>query len=109
MGNRKNIGVEIGWILIFALGVFTFFSLATHHANDPKFYSNAALVPRNACGRMGAFFSARSFEWFGMGAFLLPVVFFSAAAAVHRREGWLRFFTTLTGLSGALVSLTVFL
>jgi DNA segregation ATPase FtsK/SpoIIIE-like protein len=34
---------------------------------------------------------------------------FSAAAVVHRREGSIRFITTLAGLSGTVVSLTVFL
>jgi hypothetical protein len=109
MGNRKNIGVEIGSILIFALGVFAFFSLATYHSADPGLFSKAVLMPRNACGRVGAFLASHSLEWFGLGAFILPVALFSASAAVHRQEGLLRFLTTLAGLGGVVLSLTVFL
>ena len=109
MGNRKNIGVEIGSILIFALGVFALFSLTTYHSSDPGLFSKAVLIPRNSCGRIGAFLASHTLEWFGLGAFILPAVLLSAAAAIHRREGSIRFITTLAGLSGAVVSLTVFL
>ncbi len=109
MGNRKNIGVEIGSILIFALGIFAFFSLATYHSADPGLFSRAVLLPQNACGRIGAFLASHTLNWFGLGAFILPAIFLAAAAAIHRREGSIRFVMTLAGLSAAVVSLTVFL
>lgn len=109
MGNRKNIGVEIGSILIFALGIFAFFSLATYHSADPGLFSRAVPLPQNACGRIGAFLASQSLNWFGLGAFVLPVIFLAAAAAIHKREGSIRFVMTLAGLSASVVSLTVFL
>jgi hypothetical protein len=109
MGNRKNIGVEIGSIFIFTLGVFTFFSLVTYHSSDPGLFTQITVAPKNSCGRMGAWLAKYFLECLGLGAFILPALLLSAASAIHNRQGSLRLASTLIGVPAAVVSLTVFL
>ncbi|MFZ9595998.1 MAG: DNA translocase FtsK [Bdellovibrionia bacterium] len=109
MGNRKNIGVEIGSILIFALGVFVFFSLVSFHESDPGFWIKTAGLAKNACGRIGASLARGIFSVLGMGAFLIPMALFLSSAAIHRKQKPTELLLTLGGLSSAVVSLTVFL
>src|SRR4051794_18229065 len=109
MGNRKDIRVEVGSILVFALGVFVLFSLATYHSADPSFFSNSVSVSHNACGRVGAYFSSIVLNCFGLGAFLFPAALFFIAATIHKRGGWVSVLATLSGMSVAMSSFTVFL
>jgi DNA segregation ATPase FtsK/SpoIIIE-like protein len=109
MGNRKNIAVEVGSILVFALGVFSLFSIVTYHSSDPSMFTYSAGLPLNACGRMGAFISSAILHFYGMGAFLLPAALFFIAATIHRGDGLVPVIGTLGGMSVAVSSLTVFL
>src|SRR4051812_43287335 len=89
MGNRKNIVVEVGSILVFALGVFALTSILTYHSADPSMLSQVIDSPRNACGRVGAYFSSFVLNCFGMGGFIVPAALFAVAATIHKRTGWL--------------------
>lgn len=108
MGNRKNIGSEVGSIVVFALGIFTVVSLLTYHGADPSLFTNSVGVPHNWCGRVGAYLSSFFLNYFGLGAFLLPAAFFFIAVTIHRRAGPVIVVGTLSGMIVAVSSLTVF-
>lgn len=105
----KNPLVEVSSILVFSLGIFLLCSLVTYHSTDPSVFSNAKGVALNACGRVGAYFASMMLEGVGMGAFLLPAALLFVAATIFRRDGFIRFFGTIGGMTVAVVSLTVFL
>src|SRR4051812_6199493 len=109
MGNRKNIGVEVGSILVFALGVFALVSLVTFHSADPSIFSEGSAVALNACGRVGAYLASFFLNCFGMGGFLLPAAFFFIATTIHNRVGWVPVLGVLGGMSIAVSSFTVLL
>ena len=109
MGNRKNISVEIGSILVFALGVFTLFSILTYQSSDPSLFTSSVALPLNACGRVGAYLSSLILNCFGMGAFLFPALCFFLAAMLHKGEATVLLFGTLGGMTVSLSSLAVFL
>jgi S-DNA-T family DNA segregation ATPase FtsK/SpoIIIE len=109
MGNGKKIGVEVGSILVFGLGVFTLVSLAGFHAADPSFFSSGVNIPQNFCGKIGSFLAAALFHVFGLGAFLFPAAFFFVASSLHRREGVVHVMGVLGGMTVAMSSATVFL
>lgn len=107
--NGKHLGVEVGSILIFAVGVFAVAALFTYAPNDPSFFTNSHDAARNACGKVGAYMASGMLECFGLGAFLLPASLFFIAATIFKREGSLRLWGTLGGMVIAVMSLTVFL
>src|SRR6476469_2588449 len=99
MGSRKNVAIEVGSILVFALGVFTLIALLTYHSTDPSLLTQAKGVAENACGRVGAYLASTVLSCFGMGAFLVPAAFFFVAATIHKKEGMVRVWGTLGGMS----------
>ncbi|MGK5089736.1 DNA translocase FtsK 4TM domain-containing protein [Bdellovibrionota bacterium FG-2] len=107
--NGKSLGVEGASILVFALGVFTLCAMLTFHPSDPSLFTSTHVAVQNACGRVGAYLAAALLQCFGMGSFLLPAALFFIASSIHRREGGLRVFGTLGGMSVAVMGLTVFL
>ena len=109
MENRKSVGAEIGSILVFGLSVFTLCALATYHPGDPSFFSNSTTIPVNACGKVGALLASAILQCFGIGGFLVPAALFFISATIFKREGFLRVFGTLGGMTVAVMSLTVFL
>lgn len=109
MVNRKNVGIEVGSILVFAAALFVLVSLATYHAADPSYFTNATGAARNACGKVGAYFASSLLSGFGLGAFLFPFALFLIAATIQNREGMTRVIGGLGGLLVAVTSLTVFL
>ncbi len=109
MGNRKNISVEVGSILILALGVFTCVALVSYHVTDPSGFSSGVEIAVNACGRIGSYLSAALLNIFGLGAFLFPVALFFLAWSVYQSEGIVKIAETLGTLTAAVSSCTVFL
>ncbi len=107
--SPKSISVEIGSILVFAFAVFAVAALATYQPTDPSFFTASTAQVANACGRVGAYLASVFFECFGIAAFLVPAALLFIAAAIFRREGGLRVFGTLSGMTVAVLSLTVFL
>src|SRR5689334_14788198 len=109
MGNRKNISVEVGSIVVFALGLFATLALVTYRANDPSLFSIAAGAPHNACGRFWAYFSSIMLNFFGLGGFLIPASLFFITATFHKRQGAVPVFGILGRMTVAVSALTVFL
>ncbi len=107
--NGKSLWVEGASILVFALGIFTLCAMLTFHPSDPSLFTSTHAGVQNACGRVGAYLAAALLQCFGMGSFLLPAALFFITASIHRREGGLRVFGTLGGMSVAVMGLTVFL
>jgi S-DNA-T family DNA segregation ATPase FtsK/SpoIIIE len=106
---QKSVSVEIGSILVFAFAIFALTALATYHPADPSFFTATTAKVANACGRVGAYLASGFFECFGVAAFLIPAALFFIAASIFRREGGLRVFGTLSGMTVAVLSMTVFL
>ncbi|MBS1961661.1 MAG: DNA translocase FtsK [Bdellovibrionales bacterium] len=106
---QKSVSVEIGSILVFAFAIFALTALATYHPADPSFFTATNAKVANACGRVGAYLASGFFECFGIAAFLIPAALFFIAASIYRREGGLRVLGTLSGMTVAVLSLTVFL
>ncbi len=109
MGNRKNISVEVGSILILALGVFTCVALVSYHVTDPSGFSSGVEIAVNACGRIGSYLSAALLNIFGLGAFLFPVALFFLSWSVYQSDGIVKIAETLGTLTAAVSSCTVFL
>lgn len=107
--QQKSISVEIGSIFVFAFSIFALTALATYHPTDPSFFTTSTAKVANACGRVGAYLASGFFEFFGIAAFLVPAALFFIAASIFRREGGLRVLGTLSGMTVAVLSLTVFL
>lgn len=105
----KNLSVEMGSIFVFAFALFALTSLATYSPTDPSFFTASTVKVANACGRVGAYLASGFFECFGIAAFLVPAALFFIATSIFRREGGLRVFGTLSGMTVAVLSLTVFL
>lgn len=109
MENRKSLQSEIACIGVFGLGAFALCSLVTFHPSDPSFFSNSTVIPQNACGKIGALVASQLLQTLGISGFLLPVACFFVAASLFRREGFLRVFSTLAGMTAAMISMTIFL
>jgi S-DNA-T family DNA segregation ATPase FtsK/SpoIIIE len=107
--SSKSITVEIGSICVFVFAIFALTALATYRPMDPSFFTTSTAPVANACGRVGAYLASGFFECFGIAAFLVPAALFFIASSIFRREGGLRVLGTLSGMTVAVLSLTVFL
>lgn len=105
----KSLFTEIGSIVVFASAIFTLFALLTYDPNDPSILSNSQTAPMNACGKVGALIASAVLQWFGMGGFLFPAALLFIAATIYKREGSVRVFGRMGGMSVAVISATVFL
>lgn len=108
-GSGKSIPVEFGSVIVFAAAIFVLVSLFTYHPADPSLFTATTGLVQNACGKVGAYLAAVFFECFGIAAFLVPAAFFFISASLYKREGGLRLLGTLSGMTVAVLSLTVFL
>jgi S-DNA-T family DNA segregation ATPase FtsK/SpoIIIE len=107
--SNKSISVEIGSIFVFAFAVFALVSLVTYSPQDPSFFTTTQAAVQNACGRVGAYLAGMFFECFGVAAFLIPAALFFISTSIYKREGGLRLIGTLSGMTVAVLSMTVFL
>jgi len=102
---------EFVGVALFALALIWLISLVTHDPNDPVWFftTGTGQPPANFVGRVGAFLSEASFQFFGYAAFLIPAVIGVA--------GWHYFwcqppeaaYTKLTGVALLFVSSSAFL
>ena len=76
--TRRN---EISAILLLALGLLLALCLvsAAFYPNDPSWNSAGQAATRNFTGPIGANVAAALFQFIGLAAYLLPVLFFAAA------------------------------
>jgi S-DNA-T family DNA segregation ATPase FtsK/SpoIIIE len=83
----RNVKKEIGSVINFAFGLLLFLSLISYDPFDPSFstYSSRAMKVSNWCGKVGSYSSDILLQWLGIGAFLVPVIFFIQAVLFYRR------------------------
>jgi S-DNA-T family DNA segregation ATPase FtsK/SpoIIIE len=67
---------EFVGVALFALALIWLIALVTHEPSDPAWFftTDSGQPPANFVGRVGAFLSELSFQLFGYGSYLLPVV-----------------------------------
>ena len=67
---------EFVGVALFALGLIWLIALVTHEPADPVWFftTDAGYPPANFIGRVGAFLSELSLQWFGYASYLLPVL-----------------------------------
>jgi S-DNA-T family DNA segregation ATPase FtsK/SpoIIIE len=106
--QEKHLFSEAASIFVFALCIFSLFSLLTYNSTDPSFFSNSHGIPLNSCGRIGAYLSSALLQWFGLGSFLVPAALVFIATTIHKREGSIKVVGTLGGMTVAVMALTVF-
>ena len=106
---KKGIQTELVTIGITALGIFLWVSIFSYHSQDPSFFTQSTEASLNACGQAGAYLASFLLQFFGFGAFLVPVGFLFVAAHVHHRDGFARSLSSLAGISVSVIALTVFL
>jgi len=81
-------------ILIIAAGVLLLAALVSYNPQDPSLFSSVhdpSVHPRNWAGRLGASFSDGTLQFFGLAAFLFPLVLLAAGARRFRSRpagGW---------------------
>lgn len=107
--SDKNLRIEVTSILLFAACIFTLVAFFTYNPADPSAFSNAVGPATNACGKVGSYIAAAFLQWFGLGAFIVPAALFFMAMTVFKREGSVRLWGTLGGMTVAVISLAVFL
>ena len=106
---KKDLGTELGTILITAFAIFSWIAIFTYHSQDPSYFTQSTETVMNACGAVGASLSAIILQFFGLASFLVPVGFLFVAARMHSSEGIARALSSLFGLSLSVISLTIFL
>jgi S-DNA-T family DNA segregation ATPase FtsK/SpoIIIE len=74
--KKRPRALEIFCLLLILFGLFTFISLISYDAHDPSWASAAApdQKTRNYAGRAGASLAEAFLQFFGLAAFLLPVL-----------------------------------
>ncbi len=106
---KKGLGIELGTIIVTAIGIFAWIAIFTYHSQDSSLFTQSTEPVLNACGQVGASLAALVLQFFGLASFLLPVGFLFVAARMHSSDGLARALSSLAGLSLSVISLTVFL
>ena len=106
---KKDLGTELGTILITAFAIFSWIALFTYHSQDPSFFTQSTEHVLNSCGSVGASLSSLLLQFFGLASFFVPLGFLFVAARIHSSDGIARALSSLFGLSLSVISLTVFL
>jgi S-DNA-T family DNA segregation ATPase FtsK/SpoIIIE len=109
ISGSKDLRIEITSILLFSASIFALVAFCTYNPSDPSAFSNAAGPASNACGKVGAYLAAAFLQWFGLGAFIVPAALFFMATTVFKREGSVRLWGTVGGMTVAVIALAVFL
>ncbi len=106
---KKGISTELVTIGVTAIGVFLWIAIFSYHTQDASFFTQSTEVSLNACGRVGAYLSSLLLQFFGLGAFLVPVGFLFVASHLHSKESFGKSLFSLAGVSVSVIALTVFL
>jgi S-DNA-T family DNA segregation ATPase FtsK/SpoIIIE len=106
---KKGLSIELGTIFMTAVGIFLWIAIFTYQAQDSSPFTQSTQPVLNSCGMVGAYLSSIFLQFFGLGAFLVPVGFLFVAAHLHSKEGLSRALSSLAGLSVSVIALTVFL
>ena len=106
---KKGLSVELSTIIMTAVGIFLWIAIFTYNSQDTSPFTQSTQPVLNSCGMVGSYLSSILLQFFGLGAFLIPVGFLFVAAHLHSKEGLSRALSSLAGLSVSVISLTVFL
>ncbi len=106
---KKGISTELVTIGVTAIGVFLWISIFSYHTQDASFFTQSTESSLNACGRVGAYLSSLLLQFFGFGAFLVPVGFLFVASHLHSKESFGKSLFSLAGVSVSVIALTIFL
>ncbi|MBU6153710.1 MAG: DNA translocase FtsK 4TM domain-containing protein [Bdellovibrionales bacterium] len=106
---KKGISTELVTIGVTAIGVFLWIAIFSYHTQDASFFTQSTESSLNACGRVGAYLSSLLLQFFGLGAFLVPVGFLFVASHLHSKESFGKSLFSLAGVSVSVIALTVFL
>jgi S-DNA-T family DNA segregation ATPase FtsK/SpoIIIE len=106
---KKGLGIEIGTIGMSAFGLFLWIAIFSYHSQDPSFFTQSTEAVLNSCGQVGAYLASIFLQFFGFGAFLIPVGFLFVASHLHSKESLARALSSLAGLSMSVIALTVFM
>lgn len=74
--SKDKIGREVAGVSLFFASVYLAISLASYNAADPSLNSVSSGIVGNFGGKAGAYLSDIMFQGFGLGAFILPPLFF---------------------------------
>jgi S-DNA-T family DNA segregation ATPase FtsK/SpoIIIE len=105
---KKGLSIELGTIFMTAIGVFLWIAIFTYQSQDSSPFTQSTQAVLNSCGLVGSYLSSIFLQFFGLGAFLIPVGFLFVASHLHSKEGLARALSSLAGLSVSVISLTVF-
>ncbi len=105
---KKEISKELVTIGITAVGIFLWIAIFSYHSQDASFFTRSTEPSLNACGQIGAYLASALLQFFGFGAFLIPVGFLFVATHLHSRESFARSLSSLAGISVSAIALTVF-
>ena len=106
---KKGISTELVTIGVTAIGVFLWIAIFSYHSQDASFFTQSTEASLNACGRVGAYLASVLLQFFGLGAFLVPVGFLFVASHLHSKESFGKSLFSLAGISVSVIALTVFL
>jgi S-DNA-T family DNA segregation ATPase FtsK/SpoIIIE len=102
----RDIKKEIVGVMNAAIGLILLISLISYNPFDPSFstYTSNVMKISNWSGKVGSYSSDLLIQWFGIGAFLIPLVFFSQAFLFFRGLGIRHVLLRSLGIILALVS-----
>lgn len=106
---NNNRGVEVAGVVLFALAAICLCSILSYHPTDPSPLNTVHASAENWCGIVGSYLAALSLQAFGLGAFLLPVVFALGGVSLIQKETVSKLSLNLFLLVSCVLSFTVFL
>jgi DNA segregation ATPase FtsK/SpoIIIE-like protein len=106
---KKGLSIELSTIITTAFGLFLWIAIFTYNSQDSSMFTQSTQPVLNSCGMVGSYLSSIFLQFFGLGAFIIPMGFLFIAAHLHSKEGMARAISSLAGLSVSVISLTVFL
>ncbi len=102
----RDVKKEVLGVINAAIGLLLLISLVSYNPFDPSFstFSSEVMKISNWSGKVGSYSSDLLIQWFGIGAFLIPLIFFSQAFLSFRGLGIRKILLRSLGIFLALVS-----
>src|SRR5450759_1859960 len=96
---KKGLSIELSTIITSAFGIFLWIAIFTYNSEASSLFTQSTEPALTSCGMVGSYLSSIFLQFFGLGAFLIPMSFLFVAANIHLREGIARSLSSLAGLS----------
>ncbi len=95
--KKKRVVLEVIGIISLALAIFFALSLLSYSSADPSWAQVSTTEEKihNYGGRVGAYLADSFFIFFGLAAFLLPLLFVFLSVRLWRQPTWTRWFLSL--------------